>query len=77
MSSLVPRLPPSCHGSTFTANDGKLHGRAWGTRLVISDSASRMNLAARTCRRQHGHRRRIIKEWPSSKNRNATLPFCQ
>ena len=72
MSTLVPRLLPSFQSLALcTANDGKLD-RAWGTRLVISDSA------AHTCRKQHGlcH----SKEWPSRKKRNAENPnatFCQ
>ena len=39
MSCLVPRLLPSFPSLVLrTANDGKLDG-AWGTKLVISDSA--------------------------------------
>ena len=51
MGSLVPRLFPSFPTlAVRTANDGKLDG-AWGTRLVIQ--IPRVNLAARTCCRQH------------------------
>ena len=63
MTSLVPRLPLSFPSLAYcTANDGKLDGayreQGWWYQIP------RVNLAARTCRRQHGLR--PSKEWPLS-----------
>ena len=76
MSSLVPRLPPSFPFLALrTSNDGKLDG-AWERFQIL-----RMNLAARTYRRQHEVGR--SKKWQSSivtemvANPIATLHFCQ